>query len=103
MNVPAELADGTLTVYLPESLVVATRADFVDTVAAALREGVLRVRLDASTLATLDAAGIGALVRAGRMARGHTGEQPRLVHCPPDVIEALTETAVLPHLFHVGD
>jgi anti-anti-sigma regulatory factor len=95
--VRTELAGGILTVYLPESLVAETRGAMVDALSLALeRRGVASVRLDASALVTLDGAGIGALVRAARITREHTGERLVLAHCAPAVVEALTATAVLP-------
>lgn len=97
MSVRTQLAGGVLTVYLSESLVAETRGAMVDALSVALeREEVVSVRLDASALVTLDAAGIGALVRAARITREHTGERLVLAHCSQAVVEALTATAVLP-------
>lgn len=71
MNARTELAGGTLTVHLPDTLVAGTRGQMVDALSAALEDGrVARVRLDASALAVIDAAGIGALcVQPGSRAR----------------------------------
>jgi anti-anti-sigma regulatory factor len=99
VSVRSELAGGVLTVYLTESLVAETRRAMVDALSVALeREEVVSVRLDASALVTLDAAGIGALVRAARIAREHTGERLVLAHCSLAVVEALTATAVVPQV-----
>jgi hypothetical protein len=99
MTTRMEVAARLLTVHLPESVVVTTRGEVVDSTAAVLAcGGVDRVRLDASDLVTLDAGGISALVRIARISREHTGERPLLAHCSPEIQEALTETAVLPLL-----
>jgi anti-anti-sigma regulatory factor len=102
MTTRTEVADRTLTVYLPESLVAATRGQMVEFLSADLVNGGLgRVRLDASLLITLDASGIGALVHAARITREYTGRRPILVHCADAMIDALTATAVLPLLFEI--
>ncbi|HEX6369916.1 MAG TPA: STAS domain-containing protein [Longimicrobium sp.] len=102
MSIRTEVAARTLTVYLPEVLVVATREQLVAAVAAALREGgVDCVRIDGSSLATLDSVGIGALVRTSRMVCERTGDRPVLVHASADVKQALMETRVIPLLYEV--
>jgi len=96
-----ELAGGILTLYLPESLVVHTRGAMVDALSTALeRKGVVSVRLDASALVNIDTAGISALVRAARITRERTGKRLVLARCSLEIVEALTETAVLP--FEIG-
>lgn len=102
MSTRTQIADGTLTVHLPYSLVAQTRGAVVDALIAALEQGsIRRVRLDASALVNLDAAGIGALVRAARITREHVGERPVLARCSDRVVAALTATAVLPALMEV--
>lgn len=95
----AEVVGETLTVYLPESLVGETRAAMMGALVAALSKGgIERVRFDAAALVTIDAAGIGALVRASRIAREHTGSRPVLTHFSDAIQAKLIETAVLPTL-----
>ena len=100
MSSRTEVVGRTLTLYLPEALVAETRGETVDALMKALAGGGLdRVRLNASALVTLDAAGIGALVRAARITREYTGDRPVLTHGSDAIIRALTVTAVLPLLF----
>lgn len=102
MSSRTEVVGRTVTLYLPESLVAETRGQTVDALAEALAGGGLdRVRLDASALVMLDAAGIGALVRAARITREYTGDRPVLAHCSDAVASALRATAVLPLLFQL--
>lgn len=97
-----EVAARTLTVYLPEVLVVATREELVDAVAAALADRrVDHVRIDASSLATLDSAGIAALIRTSRMVCERTAGRPVLVHASADVKQALRESRVIPLVYEV--
>lgn len=94
--------DGTLTVHLPESLVVDNRKHVVDDVTAALRAAAAnRLRLDASALTTVDMAGVGALVRVAQLAQASTGNQPVLANCCKALEHLLQETAVLPKLYVV--
>lgn len=88
--------------YLPEWVLAGTRGEMVEALLVALANGgVDCVRVDASALVTLDAAGIGALLHVARIARESTGERPSLVHCSDALRNALAATAVLPLLFAV--
>lgn len=93
---------GTLTVHLPESLVVDNRKQVVDDVAASLQAAAAnRLRLDVSALKTVDMAGVGALIRVAQLAQASTGNQPVLANCCKELEHLLQETAVLPNLYVV--
>lgn len=85
MSLSTTLEHGVLTVYLPPVLGLDNRHELLEAIYGETRR-FLRLRLDASAIADIDAAGLGMLARAARLARDQTSQAP--------LLRAPTESAV---------
>lgn len=80
---PLAAEDGTVVVALPPALLHHNACGFVQAVSDALSPDILRVRLDAAALRSVDTAGLGALTRVFRLSIDALGSPPQL--CGPGV------------------
>ncbi len=96
---PITMEGDTLTVGLPRTLTVLNRQGLVEAL-----EGYdgpyARVRLDATGMGDIDAAGLGMFARVVRFTRDRTGTRP-LLRNPSDVVRSLAGSAGLLQFFDV--
>lgn len=94
---PITMDGDTLTVGLPRTLTVFNRQGLMEALDA--HEGPFaRVRLDATGLGDVDAAGLGMFARVVRFTRDRTGTRP-LLRNPSDVVRSLAGAAGLLQFF----
>lgn len=99
MTYDSTLEGGVLTVYLPPVLRLDNRHGLTDAIEGENRRFV-RLRLDASAVTDIDAAGLGILARAIRFARDKTSQAP-LLREPTDCAVQLLRSVGLLNSFDV--
>jgi anti-anti-sigma regulatory factor len=99
MTYDARLESGVLTVYLPPVLGLHNRQGLIDAIEGETRR-FLRLRLDASLVTDIDAAGLGILARAVRLARDKTSQAP-ILRSPTDCATQLLRSVGLLNSFDI--